>query len=197
MKDKSIERVMRKICVKIFHLDEWFYYDYDDKEYAQYVVKNVNNIIRRDKKAKGYIIEIGCGLGDVIGNIERQKEITKIGLDKEKKVVWAAKILHSDMLFLKGSFENVRRKKVYCLIMVNLLHFIDSDYSKREIRKILHNNYVKYVVLDELRDTENSSYRYECNGSNILGERYVQCYKSRRMCAAKGAKRYVVIYKRI
>ncbi len=192
---RKIDILMRKLCLKIFQLDEWFKYNYYDKEYAQYIVKTLNNLIERDKKSlNGYIIEIGCGLGDVIGNIKNQREIKKIGFDKEIRVVYAARLLHPDMRFLKGSFENIKEKKVYCLIIVNLLHFIDPDYAKREIRKLLCNNYVKYVVIDEIRDTKNSSYKYECDGNDILGEQYIQCYKSRRMHAAGGANRHVVIY---
>lgn len=182
--------------MKLFRLDEWFSYDYYDKEYAQFAVKTLDKLIGQDKNVKGCLIEIGCGLGDVIGNIKKQKGMVKIGFDKEMRVVRVAKILHPDMSFKKGSFADVRHKQIYCLIMINFLHFIDPDYAKREVKKVLNNNYVKYVVLDELRNTKKSSYQYECDGNDILGERYVPCCRSRRMNAAKGANRRVVVYKR-
>ena len=160
---KRQNRFLRKLFIKLFRLDEWHYSGHRDKEYAQYTVKIINNLIERDKKISGHIIEIGCGLGDIIGYIKAGRN-KKMGLDLEQKVVYAAGILHPDTQFRKGSFGNVRNQEVYCLIMINLLHFIDPDYTKREIKKILENNKVEYVVLDELRGTEKTSYRYECHG---------------------------------
>lgn len=188
-------KFLRKLLIKLLRLDEWHYSSHYDKEYAQYTVKMINNLIERDGKTNGQIIEIGCGLGDIIGYV-KSKRNRKTGLDLEQKVVYAASILHPDTKFRKGSFANVRNQEIYCLLMVNLLHFIDPDYTKGEIKKILENNKVKYVVLDELRNTENTSYQYECHGDEILGGRYVPCYRSKRMNAAEGANRHIIIYKK-
>ena len=186
----------RKLIVKLFKLDEWHYSGHYEKEYAQCAVKMINNLIERDEKADGYILEIGCGLGDIIGHVKAKRN-KKTGIDLEQKVVYAAGILHPDTQFRKGSFASVRNQKIYCLIMVNLLHFINPDYAKEEIRKILENNRVEYVVLDELRDTENTSYRYECHGDEILGKQYEPCYRSKRLNAAEGANRHIIIYKKV
>lgn len=193
---KRRNKFLRKLLIELLRLDEWHYSGHYDKEYAQCTVKMVNNLIERDGSPNGYIVEIGCGLGDIIGYIKAKRH-KKTGLDLEQKVAYAAGILHPDTQFLKGSFANVRNQDIYCLIMVNLLHFIDPNYTGAEIKKIIDNNNVKYVVLDELRDTENTSYRYECHGDKILGNQYVQCYRSKRMNAAEGASRHVNIYKYI
>ncbi|MCM1124307.1 MAG: hypothetical protein NC416_17135 [Eubacterium sp.] len=193
---KKNNAFFRKLLVKLFRLDGWHCSDHYDKEYAQYTVKMINNLIERDGKPKGQIVEIGCGLGDIIGYIRAGRN-KKTGLDLEQKVVYAASVLHPNTQFRKGSFAAVRNQEIYCLIMVNLLHFIDPDYTKNEIKKILENNKVEYVVIDELRGTENSSYRYECHGEEMLGGQYAPCYRSKRINAAEGANRHVIIYRKI
>ena len=167
---ENLNKFLRKLLIKLLRLDEWHCSSHYDKEYARYTVKMINNLMERDGKTNGQIIEIGCGLGD--------------------------SILHPDTKFRKGSFANIGNEEIYCLIMVNLLHFIDPDYTKGEIRKIIDNNKVEYIVLDELRNTENTSYQYECHGDEILGGQYVPCYRSKRMNAAEGANRHIIIYKK-
>lgn len=193
---KKRHMFIRKLLIKFFRLDEWHYSGHYDKEYAQYTVRMINNLIERDGNPNGQIIEIGCGLGDIIGYIKARRH-KKTGFDLEQKIVYAAGILHPDTQFRKGSFANVRNQEIYCLIMVNLLHFIDPNDTGAEIKKIIDNNKVKYVVLDELRNTENTSYRYECHGDEILGSQYTQCYRSKRLNAAGGAGRHIIIYKKI
>ncbi|MCM1415707.1 MAG: hypothetical protein NC430_07255 [bacterium] len=186
---------LRKWFIKLFRLNEWHYSGHDDKEYAQYAVRMINNLIEREGKPKGKIVEIGCGLGDIIGYIKLGRN-KKTGLDLEQKVVYTAGVLHPNTQFRKGSFADVRNQEIYCLIIINLLHFIEPEYAKAEIKKILESNKVEYVVIDELRDTENSSYRYECHGEEMLGGQYVPCYRSKRINAAEGANRHIIVYRK-
>ena len=133
-------------------------------------------------------------MGDVIGNVKCNNP--KLGLDYSSKIIKGARLLHPFTRFKKGTFSSVRTNEAICLIMVNILHFLDPDYVNPEVQKVLRENDVKYVVMDELRNTAGTEYKYEYDGNCLLGPNYKMKYRGRRLKAANGAYRHVVVYKK-
>ncbi len=182
---------LKRAIVKILDIDSWHESDYMSKEYAKYTVSIVDRITQNDRKVK--VVEVGCGLGDIIGNIKHKN---KQGYDLDNKIVFGAKILHPCTKFNVGSFMDVQECQKLCLIAVNILHFLDPDYVERVICDIKNNNDLDYVVIDELHDTVGTVYKYEYNGLKLLGDDFRIKYRSRRIQASEGACRYVVVYER-
>lgn len=183
--------LLKSMIVKILNIDSWHEGDYMSKEYAKYTVNIVGRISQNDRGIK--VVEVGCGLGDVIGNIKYKN---KLGFDLDKRIVLGAKILHPLTKFSVGSFSDVHEMQPLCLIAVNILHFLDPDYVVRVFGDIKNNNMLKYVVIDELHDTCGTVYKYEYNGLRLLGDDYRIKYRSCRIQASDGACRYVVVYER-
>lgn len=187
--------LLRKIIIILLRIDKW--HEYSDKNYVDYTVKVANMILENDKVSScdedSCAIEVGCGLGDIVSNIRYKK---KIGFDVNKRIVIGAKILHPTVVFKTGSFETIKGKKIKCLIIVNILHFLEPEYVNKNIHELLEDNIVEYIIIDELRNTEGTEYKYEYDGSRLFGCKYRVAYRSRRLKASNGAHRNIVVYGR-
>ncbi len=189
--------LFRKLLVRLLRIDSWHEGDYSGKEYAVYASHVVGKIVKDYEKEYAnkhiQVVEIGCGLGDIIGNINYDTRFL-MGLDCSKRIIIAAKILHPCITFKIGSFSNVDNEREICLILVNFLHFMNPQYVRKAIKDVLKRNRVKYVVMDELRNTEDSEYKYEYDGKELLGDKYFVRYCSKRIKAAHDAYRHVYVY---
>ena len=75
------------------------------------------------------VVEVGCGLGEIISRIPSDM---KIGIDSDSKAIAAASFLYGGRCkFMEGSFNDLTKillkmkiKKVDMLIMVNWPHLI-------------------------------------------------------------------------
>ncbi len=191
-----MRNLLRRVIVFITGIDSW--HQYSSKNYVDYVVNIAEIICGKCKKdpniIDGCIVEIGCGLGDIIGRIKERK---KMGFDISNRVVWGARLLHPFTSFRVGSFDSIRNKRINCLIIVNILHFLEPEYVDLHVSRVLTNNVVDYIIIDEVRNTIGTEYKYEYDGNCIFGEKYTMAYRSRRYMASNGAYRYIVAYKRV
>lgn len=192
------EQYYKKMIIKLLGIDSWHKTDYKDKPYVLYTLAVIKKVIEDSLKTnfggEMQIIEIGCGLGDIIGNVKCNNP--KLGLDYSARMVNGAKLLHPLTRFKKGSFSSVRTNETVCLIMVNILHFLDPEYVNPEVKKVLRENEIKYVIMDEVRNTAGTEYKYEYDGTCLLGSDYKMKYRGRRLKAANGAYRHVVVYEK-
>lgn len=207
----EIERVQRKIHVwgytskiignskryffillqKIFKFGTWHVSPINDRPYAQEIVRFVQHYV--DKRSKKTIVEIGCGLAGILGNIyvPINGGNRKIGLDINKNNLKAGKFLHPSCTMILGSFDKVCVGKIDCLIMVNFLHLISEDELRDAMKTLLKRNCVELIVFDTLQGIEGTDYLHSHKGEYFLGEKYRRIKKSKGFIAAQGARRYI------
>ena len=196
----TFDNQIRRLICRCFGIGSWHYEGFNDKEYARITVCKVNGIISRDNSiCDGTVIEIGCGLGDVIGNIKGEG-IKKEGYDIDKRMICAAGIMNllkrGNVKYICGSFRNIKGKKIDCLIIVNWLHNVPQKILKKEFAYLIRYNLIKWIVVDEVRN-DTSKYMYEHDYDNIIGiHGYKRIYNGKRIKAAGKAYRNIIAYRK-
>ena len=123
------------LCV-IFKFDNWHARSSAIcRKYKHQLITIINDI-----DGKSCVVEIGCGLGDLLEKIEANQ---KIGFDLDENVINAAKFINKDISFEKGSFANVvaLNENIDVLILVNWIHNIPLDELVKNINVIVNKNY--------------------------------------------------------
>lgn len=182
----KLKKMVLKALKNVFGYGEWHISPINERQYAIDIVKWIGDFI-----SMGTIVEIGCGIGEIIGNI-KGVGISKYGYDINCNNVVAAQFFHKDTHFICGGFESVKNKNIEVLILVNFIHGIEPAELKTIINKLINENRVKYFVIDIV---SGKGYRYKHNGSYLLGEKYKRIYKSKNYRAAENGKRWVEIWK--
>ncbi len=195
-----INQRLRSALVKILKLSGWQETPLADKEYAYCTLAMIQALLKKNNYQNGSIVEIGCGLGDIIGSIDAAG-IMKKGIDINYRNVIAARLLYffkRKICFVHGGLENANLDAdIHMLIMVNFLHNIHPCEVKRDMQRILDSSRIDYIIIDEMRG-DILQYKYEQNGEELLGEfGYKKQYVSRRLKAAGNAYRTINVYRYI
>ena len=155
-----------KLLQKFFHFESWHISPYELREYVQIVAKYVNS-----HNAK-YVVDIGCGLGELIRHINAPK---RIGIDIEKENINTAKYLHrrTNIEFKNGSFDDLGTKQeIDYLITLNFMHGSPHQTWQPAYHKICKNNNIKHIIVDSTKPDDNS---YFHDFSLILPSEYKKC----------------------
>lgn len=165
------------------------------REYAKWIVRNVNSILDGSGHDDSWCIEVGCGLGEIIGNI-RWKH--KAGYDLDVGAVRAARMLRAGRYFT-GTFGDIEIKekadrpaRIKVLIITNFIHNIPPEALKADLDILLRKYAVEYIVLDTVRG---GSYRYYQKGDYLFSGKYEIIKSSERYTAADGALRREEIWR--
>ena len=192
----SVKRKFYKLLQKRYLFNSWHVEPINFRPYAMEIVLMTERYI--NQKNIRCVMEVGCGLGDIIGNIKVSKRnCKKIGIDKEHNVINAAKVLHPSVIFLQGSFDNCVSREESCLIMVNFIHRIPYDELKQEMQKVFLKSNVNLVVMDTFSRNENTVYEYSHHGKELFDGKYRCIRRSRGFAAANGARRYIEYWEKI
>jgi hypothetical protein len=139
--------VLYRMLYYIFGFDKWHVFNtYENTPYKRESARKVNEL------HPSVVVEIGCGLGEIISRIRAQ---TRIGVDTDENVIKAAKLLHrrKPITFLNGSFSTIRNRSertIDVLLMLNWLHNYPESYVAGEIARLLECKTVSYLVVDEI-----------------------------------------------
>lgn len=185
-----------KILQKIFGFHKWHTTSVEQRPYSMEVIKWCNRLLKKESKENinRSIIEIGCGLGDILAKIDAKK-VTKIGYDIDEKVIKAAKILHPKTKYKVGNFApNIFEQEILILITVNFLYCLDSKTVEEQYKKLISNNNIKYIIT-EVMCPATPNYPYSHNMDMILGNSYI-CIKKRSFAAAEHSRRFILLYKK-
>lgn len=192
----NLKKIVYLLLQKIYLFDSWHLEPINFRPYAQEIVLRTEKYI--NQRNIRCVVEVGGGLGDIIGNINApRKKCKKIGIDKEHSVVKAARLLHPSVMFLQGSFERCVSKDDICLIMVNFIHKIPKDELKEEMQRVLSENRVKLVIMDTFSRNKRTCYIYSHSGEDLFDGKYKCIRRSRAFAAANGARRYVEYWEKI
>lgn len=153
------ERLFRRVLLFIFKFDKWHINTLAERSYANDIIKYVNS---RKDGLKESIVEIGCGLGDIIRNVEYKK---RVGCDMDANVLRAATFLSK--LYLNGtvSFEvfefpnSTLNGKHDVLILVNWIHHIAPEVLRTKLEEYFtnHLNTNGELIIDTVH---NKGYKY-------------------------------------
>lgn len=187
------EAIRYGILQKIFGFHKWHMTPVEQRPYGMEVIKWCNRLLASDGDAnRGKVIEVGCGLGDIVAKIKTKNE-NKEGYDIDEKVIKAAKIIHPGIKFQADGFApDIRGERIFIFIAVNFLYALDSKTVRNEFKKLLTVNDVKYIVTETMYPI-NSNYPYSHDMDKILGSDYT-CIKKRGFPAAEHSRRYILLY---
>jgi SAM-dependent methyltransferase len=102
------------------------------------------------------VLEIGCGLGEIISRIECKK---RVGIDMDAKVIEAGRFLHGQScMFLTGSITDAGAlaksmvQKVDMLIMINWTHGMKWNDLYESVRRVVNSLDTRYILIDGIND---------------------------------------------
>ena len=153
--------------MKAFNFEPWHVSRYKEREYAQFLVKALNK-----NNNKGSVLEIGCGLGDILMRLEFDH---KTGIDISPNVIKAAKFLS---LFRKSKnteyryfVQDITSRAIdgdyNVIILVNWIHNIES----KELKKILKDLYCQNLIIGGtlvFDIVKNSNYKFLHNAEYLI-----------------------------
>jgi len=147
-----VQKIFRRVLKAIFRFDDWHTSILDERPYAIDIIKYCNS-----RSCKDSILEIGCGLADILRGVDYKK---KLGFDMDKKVLRGAAFLSTfsrkpKITFQVFQFPEARLEAlVDVIIMVNWIFFIEEDILRLNIEKYFREN-VKpggAIIIDTLKD---------------------------------------------
>lgn len=141
---------------KKYGFDKWHFVPVIYKPYIKEIKKYINSTYKN-----GYVVEIGCGLCDILGGIEATQ---RLGVDMSIPTLNAAKELHPEVDFLEGTFDDIKGLKIDTLIAVNFTHNISDGDMETYFKNLIVNNSVRRCVLDEVT----GDYKYKHDYLSII-----------------------------
>lgn len=164
-------RLYLKILQKIFKFDSW------------HVMGNMNcrtykreALILTELISPASVVELGCGLGDLVSNV---KAVKKIGIDISSAAINAARYINGGKCeFIVGSFDQVEKYSADLLIMVNWIHDVSPEILNEKFQSFA--NKYRYLLVDVI--TVNRSeykYKHDFDKINLIGRlvKKVDCGK--------------------
>lgn len=180
IKQKYFMILMRK-----YQFEEWHVLPINFRPYAIRIVDYLN------EQKTGRVVEIGCGLGEIIGNINTHE---RLGYDIDSRVILAAKKIYRKVVFHTGSFEDVKNQKVDYLITVNFIHNIPPEELREKYLGLIENNEIKHIILDVVYG---KGYKYKHDVKELFcGSGYKVKKRLSRDCAAQNGSRWIYILER-
>ena len=155
-------RVYLSLLRLIYGFDNWHVSGNISCRTYKYQVLELVNFVKPNSA-----VEIGCGLGDLICNIDAPN---KIGIDIDKNVIKAAKFLRgSKCSFITGSFDEAKELQADLLLMVNWIHELDT-VTLENILNELSCKY-RYLLVDTITSDRNEyKYKHKFSAINAIGE---------------------------
>lgn len=158
---KKVSILFRRIRLQRLYnkygFEKWHLVPTICKPYVNDIISFINN-----NKIDGYIVEIGCGLCDILGKINTKE---KMGVDMSTAVLNAAKHLYPQIEYKEGSFDDIVGINIDTLIAVNFTHNISDEDMITYLHNLLTSNTIKRIILDEVYG---EGYRYKHDYLSIL-----------------------------
>lgn len=187
--NKRFYFIKKRFWGRIYGMGEWHYSNYFERPYCKDVINITNLYMERMESSHetGAVVEVGCGTGDIIGNI---KWPLKYGFDINDGNRKVAQKLYPRTIFSNGSFGEINCRDLCCLIMVNFIHEIPPEDLKDMLTTIIECG-VEMVVLDTFRGNKGTEYTYAHDGNFLLQEKFKLDRRSKGFRTNSGARRYI------
>lgn len=146
------------------NIDQWHLIPKEQKPYCSEIVDYI-----LEKKTDGSIVELGCGLCDIIGD-KRLEKFQRYGLDVDRDVIEEAKLHFPDIDLKCGSFEDLEIKnKLSFFLTVNFLHAISTEELREILERVFSENQINYYIADEVT----GNYEYLFHLEDVVPKGYV------------------------
>jgi hypothetical protein len=156
---------LKRHALRMFYsFDRWHVSPIEERPYAKDIIAFCNLFSQKES-----FVEIGCGLGDIIRNVNFQK---RIGFDIDEKVLKAARFLarnEKGIFFHKFSFpESPLTEQMNVLVIVNWIHHIEPSLLKRKMHAYFNQNLTNegILIMDTVQD---KAYKFN-HDINFLSE---------------------------
>lgn len=166
-----------------YHFHKWHLAPIEWRPYALEIVRYVNILLQKENL--NTVVDIGCGTGDILAGLKAKK---RMGLDIEDEVIELAKLVHPDIFFKTGSFNDVKGEDIDVLITVNFIHGIDPKDLLGYYNLLLKNNRIKYICIDSVR------YQYDCDFDRLFQSLVLKTEKVYEKTGFKSGRK-ILVYK--
>ncbi len=189
------EKLFRKkyyiILQHIFQFNKWHTATIYEREYAMWLSKKVNEILAGG--SHGQIIEVGCGLGDILSEIHVQNHQKK-GYDIEKNVIRALKFAHPGLCGKVGSFNSIKNQTIDILIAVNWLHTLNDDWFRHNTAYVVKHNHINRIIVDTVPAPP---YEYSHDYISFFEKHGYALETKSRGFRCMGVMRHILIFKKV
>lgn len=183
----NLRKMLIYILQRIYKFNDWHLSLLDERPYALEVVRECSKLYNTGGVC---VVEIGCGIGEIIGHIHAPNSL-RYGYDINEANIKAGRIMNRNVCFRLGTFGDVDIGKIDCLIMVDFTFIIEPQKLAYDMKELLSRNDVKRIVIDTYRNNVGTEYTYSHSGNMLFGEEYFLNKRSRGFRAAHGARRYI------
>lgn len=192
MRNIELREMYYEMLYKIFRFDVWHMSPIEARPYGLFLVKKIDKLVK-EKEWKEEIVEVGCGIGDILSQINYPTK-KKWGYDIEKNVIRAARFVHRKVNFCVGSFNEIKGRKISLLIAVNFLHAIDKEQVQEMFGIAVKENNIEAILVDEV---ECPAYQYSHDYEKILGkEGYGLVERTRSFAAMNWSRRRFLLFEK-
>ena len=190
MKCLTFYKLKKRIIGRCLGINEWQQSLYLDRPYGMNVIHYVSRYFKNQNQVT--IVEVGCGIGELIGNVKTSSRMcNKAAYDINPRNIGVGEWLYPKVKFHLGTFHDVEKGKIDCLIMVNFIHMIEPKELKEELTMLLKMNDVNMFVFDTFQKNQGTEYCYSHDGQYLFEGKYELMKKSQGFKTGSGARRYV------
>lgn len=161
----SIKQIYYWFLQKKYRYYKWNIKPFELREYIQVVAEIIN------KDQPNSIIDIGCGLGELLRHIHKRSGGIFLGYDLDPASIEVAKVLDKKrkIHFEVGTFDAVSGQSVDYLVTLNFMGGADEEYWKPFYQSFLARNKVKRVIVDVLSEKYGN---HHLDFTKVLPEEY-------------------------
>jgi 2-polyprenyl-3-methyl-5-hydroxy-6-metoxy-1,4-benzoquinol methylase len=147
---------------RIYRFDVWHVANgYCCRSYKKTLVEKIDELGPR------VVVEVGCGLGDIVRNV---RSPVRIACDIDPRVIKAARVraLFRGVQFRTGGASAITESEIDVLIMINWIHSVPENALIALIEEFVGR--AEYLVLDAIDDDAAASYRFRHDLSFLAGQ---------------------------
>ncbi len=179
----------RKSLQEKYHFADWHLTLKAHKPYMEAIIRGILALSHDDDSIKE-ILEIGCGLGDIIADSLLDR-FGRTAYDISPEVIGADREWYRDngIEWNVGVFNDVRDRRIDCLIMVNFIHSVKPEYLGEYLPNLFSRNRVHYLVVDQVT----GNYPYTHDFEALLPEGVEEIYRFGPY-DSDGGHRYILLF---
>lgn len=182
----GIKRERYKRLCKKYHIDRWHVSPYELRKYVQVTAEYVNS------KKVDVVVDIGCGLGEMLRHINAE---TRIGIDDQEEVIKVARMLDKgNITYNVGSFDTVNMTSpIDYLITLGFMHGSTEETWKSCYHDIAKRNEIRHFIVDTIPEGYDGAhyldfriilpdnYKLIDKMGPFLGGRFIEVYEKQEM----------------
>ena len=175
------------LCL-IFKFNKWHF---RSTYYCSPYKKSVVDIINKNISKSDIVVEVGCGIGEIIRRINCR---TRIGIDRCVNVINAAKFYNrkENINFISGSFNSINSTFDHILLL-NFTHEIPENKLIRILKAMISKHNPKTIFIDSYH---NHYFKHLRHHDFIKIFRHFKVYMLKEKKLIGDGKRFLYVFKK-